>query len=88
MIFQYFWHLKKKVTEKILRENSPLVLISFISDIPDAPQNLEIHDVSSRSVRLTWDKPFDGNSPITEYTVVWRQANGTLHLIINIIFPK
>ncbi|XP_071040101.1 cell adhesion molecule Dscam1 isoform X2 [Parasteatoda tepidariorum] len=47
-----------------------------IEDIPDAPQNLEVHDVTSRSIRLTWDKPFDGNSPINQYTVMWRLANG------------
>ncbi|KFM71649.1 Down syndrome cell adhesion molecule-like protein, partial [Stegodyphus mimosarum] len=46
-----------------------------VKDIPDAPQNLEIHDVASRSVRLTWDRPFDGNSPITQYTVMWRQTD-------------
>ncbi|GFU07322.1 down syndrome cell adhesion molecule-like protein Dscam2 [Nephila pilipes] len=47
-----------------------------IQDIPDAPQSTEVHDVSSRSVRLSWSKPFDGNSPITQYTVMWRQVGG------------
>ncbi|XP_055948529.1 cell adhesion molecule Dscam2-like [Argiope bruennichi] len=47
-----------------------------VQDIPDAPQNLEVHDISSRNVRLTWNKPFDGNSPILQYTVMWRQING------------
>ncbi|XP_054714025.1 cell adhesion molecule Dscam2-like [Uloborus diversus] len=47
-----------------------------VQDIPDAPQNLEVHDISSKSVRLTWNKPFDGNSPILQYTVMWRQLNG------------
>ncbi|GFW14902.1 down syndrome cell adhesion molecule-like protein Dscam2 [Trichonephila clavipes] len=47
-----------------------------IQDIPDAPQSTEVHDVSSRSVRLSWNKPFDGNSPITQYTVMWRQVGG------------
>ncbi|XP_054712617.1 cell adhesion molecule DSCAM-like [Uloborus diversus] len=46
-----------------------------VQDIPDAPQNLEVHDVSSRNVRLTWDRPFDGNSPITQYVVTWRQRD-------------
>lgn len=49
---------------------------NFFADIPDAPQSLEIHDVSSRSVRLSWKKPFDGNFPITRYTIMWRQVNG------------
>ncbi|KAG8198707.1 hypothetical protein JTE90_023478 [Oedothorax gibbosus] len=47
-----------------------------VQDIPDAPQNLEIHDVASRSVRLTWQRPFDGNFPITRYTIMWRQTDG------------
>ncbi|XP_035219934.1 Down syndrome cell adhesion molecule-like protein Dscam2, partial [Stegodyphus dumicola] len=47
-----------------------------VQDIPDAPQNLEIHDVASRSVRLTWKRPFDGNFPITRYTIMWRQIDG------------
>ncbi|GFX11114.1 down syndrome cell adhesion molecule homolog [Trichonephila clavipes] len=71
-----------------------------VQDIPDAPQNLEIHDVASRSVRLTWQKPFDGNFPITRYTIMWRQidgktAGGPLHvpgsettLIIRGLRPK
>ncbi|GIY91507.1 down syndrome cell adhesion molecule-like protein Dscam2 [Caerostris extrusa] len=61
--------------------NIPIITITtrrviFITDIPDAPQNLEIHDVASRSVRLTWQKPFDGNFPITRYTIMWRQTDG------------
>ncbi|XP_035212240.1 Down syndrome cell adhesion molecule-like protein Dscam2, partial [Stegodyphus dumicola] len=50
-----------------------------VQDIPDAPQNLEVHDISSRSVRLTWNKPFDGNSPILQYTVMWRQINDKIN---------
>ncbi|XP_071040308.1 cell adhesion molecule Dscam1 isoform X2 [Parasteatoda tepidariorum] len=50
-----------------------------IQDIPDAPKSTEVHDVSSRSVRVSWSKPFDGNSPIIQYTVVWRQLGD--HLI-------
>lgn len=57
-----------------------LQVANYFSDIPDAPQNLEVHDISSRNVRLTWNKPFDGNSPILQYTVMWRQINGELFL--------
>ncbi|GFV98269.1 down syndrome cell adhesion molecule homolog [Trichonephila clavipes] len=46
-----------------------------VQDVPDAPQNLEIHDVGSRSVRLTWNRPFDGNSPIKRYTTSWRRID-------------
>ncbi|XP_054712505.1 cell adhesion molecule Dscam2-like [Uloborus diversus] len=47
-----------------------------VQDVPDAPQNLEIHDVGSRSVRLTWNRPFDGNLPILKYTAAWRDLEG------------
>nr|XP_042908765.1 Down syndrome cell adhesion molecule-like protein Dscam2 isoform X1 [Parasteatoda tepidariorum] len=56
-----------------------------VQDIPDAPQNLEVYDVASRSVRLTWKRPFDGNFPITRYTIMWRRIDdefvgGPLHV--------
>lgn len=43
----------------------------FIVEIerPDAPSNLECREVSSRSVKLSWRRPFDGNSPVLRYVV-------------------
>lgn len=61
----------------------PNALSIFRSDIPDAPQSTEVHDVSSRSVRLSWSKPFDGNSPITQYTVMWRHVGGKICYVIH-----
>lgn len=64
-----------------------MFIIPFL-DIPDAPQNLEIHDVASRSVRLTWQKPFDGNFPITRYTIMWRQTDGKQNEVYPFYLPK
>ena len=37
--------------------------------MPDAPENVTISESSIRYQIVTWDAPFDGNSPITEYQV-------------------
>ncbi|GBM14554.1 Down syndrome cell adhesion molecule [Araneus ventricosus] len=58
-----------------------------VQDVPDAPQNVEVHDVGSRSVRLTWNRPFDGNSPIIRYTVAWRR-NDVLSRTFNLLTDK
>lgn len=39
---------------------------------PDPPVMLEVVEVSSRSVRLTWKRPFDGNSPVLGYLVQYQ----------------
>ena len=37
--------------------------------MPDAPENVTISESDARYQIVTWDAPFDGNSPITEYQV-------------------
>lgn len=39
---------------------------------PDIPSNLEVIEVSSRSVKLSWRRPFDGNSPVLSYVVQYQ----------------
>lgn len=39
---------------------------------PDVPSNLECRGVSSRSVKLSWRRPFDGNSPVLSYIVQYQ----------------
>lgn len=50
---------------------------------PDTPTHLEIIEVSSRSVTLSWRRPFDGNSPVLSYIVQYRpllrSSSGMLH---------
>lgn len=36
------------------------------------PSNLECREVSSRSVKLAWRRPFDGNSPVLSYIVQYQ----------------
>lgn len=48
---------------------------------PDVPLNLECRGVSSRSVKLSWKRPFDGNSPMLSYIVQY-QPTKFAHLSI------
>ncbi|XP_029432778.1 protein sidekick-1 isoform X2 [Rhinatrema bivittatum] len=48
-----------------------------VIELPHAPQNLVAHlnSSSSRSVTLSWVRPFDGNSPILYYSVQLSENN-------------
>lgn len=39
---------------------------------PEVPSHLEVIEVSSRSVKLSWRRPFDGNSPVLSYVVQYQ----------------
>lgn len=43
-----------------------------VQERPDPPSMLEIVEVSSRSVKLSWKRSFDGNSPFKGYLVQYR----------------
>lgn len=48
-------------------------LINFAhAEPPEIPSNLEVVEVSSRSVKLSWRRPFDGNSPVLSYVVQYQ----------------
>ena len=47
-------------------------LIQFFFVAPGIPLNLCIHNISSKSLRVTWDPPCDPNGIITEYELKWR----------------
>ena len=44
--------------------------------IPDVPANVRVTP-ANESLRVSWPAPFDGGSPITEYTVQWTDSGGT-----------
>lgn len=52
-------------------------------EAPDAPQNVEILDVTSRSVQLQWKAPYSGNSPLIRFYVNYRQLNCTYQSLSN-----
>lgn len=51
---------------------------------PDVPLNLECRGVSSRSVKLSWKRPFDGNSPMLSYIVQY-QPTKYVHTHLSIL---
>jgi Down syndrome cell adhesion protein len=48
----------------------------IVQESPDPPNDLRFLEVSSRSVSLSWIVAFNGNSPVTGYEVVHKEANG------------
>ncbi|XP_064480697.1 cell adhesion molecule Dscam1-like isoform X2 [Ornithodoros turicata] len=51
----------------------------IVQEPPDAPQDLKVLEVTSRSVRLEWTAPYSGNSPITHYTVQYKDEGSKWH---------
>ncbi|TST85784.1 Neurofascin [Bagarius yarrelli] len=44
-----------------------------VLDTPDSPQDLELSDLSARSVRLTWIPGNENNSPVTQFLVQYEE---------------
>ena len=49
-------------------------LFFFPLEPPDPPVNLEVVEVGSRSVKLSWQPPFDGHSKLLGYTVQYKTS--------------
>ncbi|XP_049786375.1 Down syndrome cell adhesion molecule-like protein Dscam2 [Schistocerca cancellata] len=45
----------------------------IVQEVPEAPANVHVQNYTSRAVNLTWEQPYDGNSPITVYTVQYKK---------------
>ncbi|CAB3249112.1 unnamed protein product [Arctia plantaginis] len=48
-----------------------------VQEPPEPPANFRVLDTSSRSVRLQWRRPYDGNSPVLGYVVQYRKHDST-----------
>lgn len=46
----------------------------IVQDTPDRVDELSVVEVKSRNIVLGWLAPHDGNSPITNYQILYRQA--------------
>lgn len=46
-----------------------------VQERPDPPSGLEVIEIGSRSIKLSWRKAFDGNSPIREYVVQYQPVS-------------
>ena len=41
-------------------------------DVPEVVGYMEVEDYSSRTANLSWTAPYDGNSPITVYNIIYK----------------
>ena len=41
-------------------------------DVPEVVGYMEVEDYSSRAANLSWAAPYDGNSPITVYNIIYK----------------
>lgn len=45
-----------------------------VIEIPEAPSDVRVSEVWSRSVSITWTAPFNGNSQLTKYLIhIWKE---------------
>lgn len=67
---------------KCIAENqfgrSEQIIYLAVQESPDPPTNLEILEVKSRTVKLSWKRPYDGNSPVLSYLVQYKSLH-SLH---------
>jgi Down syndrome cell adhesion molecule-like protein 1 len=47
-----------------------------IQEMPEMPYALKVLDKSGRTVRLSWAKPYDGNSPLKRYIIEFKPSRG------------
>lgn len=45
---------------------------SYISEVPESPKDIRILNQQSRSLEITWNQPYDGNSVILNYIVQYK----------------
>ncbi|XP_045537855.1 Down syndrome cell adhesion molecule-like protein Dscam2 [Papilio machaon] len=48
-----------------------------VQEPPEPPANFRVLETTSRSVRLQWRRPYDGNSPVLGYVVQYRKHDST-----------
>ncbi|KAG8193109.1 hypothetical protein JTE90_013867 [Oedothorax gibbosus] len=64
------------------RDDTNIQLI--VQEPPDGVQDVRVVESSSRSVKLSWSPPqYNGNSPVTHYTVQFKDEGGKWHNRMN-----
>jgi hypothetical protein len=49
----------------------------IVQERPEVPYNIKVTDKDGRSVKLSWNAPYDGNSPLTRYGIEYRTSKRT-----------
>ena len=53
----------------------------YFAEKPEPPTDLCVVNKTSRSALLSWQPAFDGNSPVTGFTLEYKNDSGETHLI-------
>ena len=79
----YFWPCGQKYngTGTGLASTFPCTPpVIFPQDVPSRVPLMEVEDYSSRAANLSWTPPYDGNSPITTYNIIYKTYRWFMHL--------
>jgi Down syndrome cell adhesion protein 1 len=49
----------------------------IIQESPEMPYGMKVLDKSGRTIQLSWNKPYDGNSPLKRYIIEFKRSRGT-----------
>jgi hypothetical protein len=49
-----------------------LMIQLIVQEVPESPKNLRINSQQSRTVQISWNVPFTGNSQIEEYIIQYK----------------
>lgn len=49
-----------------------LMIQLVVQEVPESPKNLRINSQLSRSIQISWNIPFSGNSPIDKYVMQYK----------------
>ncbi|XP_049771417.1 Down syndrome cell adhesion molecule-like protein Dscam2 [Schistocerca cancellata] len=55
-----------------------LLINLAIQEPPDPPLDVEVTEVNSRSIRLSWQPPFDGHSALTSYLIQYKRGTSLI----------
>ncbi|XP_049839470.1 Down syndrome cell adhesion molecule-like protein Dscam2 [Schistocerca gregaria] len=58
--------------------HSELLVRLAVQEPPDPPLDVEVVEVNSRSVRLSWHPPFDGHSTLMGYLIQYKKATSLM----------
>ncbi|XP_046582612.1 Down syndrome cell adhesion molecule homolog [Haliotis rubra] len=69
-------------------DHDSLMIRLIVNEPPEPPLNPDVLNVTSRTITLTWVKPFDGNSPLTAYIIQFKnQSDVWQGVLANVSVP-
>lgn len=52
-----------------------LAIELIVQDVPESPKNVRIITQDSRSIQISWNVPFNGNSPLEEFIIHYKKIS-------------